>query len=115
MSVDVIDKLKAVLEARKRADPSESYVARLYAGGIDAILKKVGEEAAETIVAAKNGARGEIVHEVADLWFHSLIMLAALDIDSGEVFRELEFRYGRSGLEEKASRNGAGSSLSRGS
>ncbi|MDX1433239.1 MAG: phosphoribosyl-ATP diphosphatase [Gammaproteobacteria bacterium] len=103
---DTLDKLAALLEARKSAAPEGSYVAGLYAAGLDAILKKVGEEAAETIIAAKGGDRGALVHEVADLWFHTLVLLAERGAAPGEVLAELERRLGRSGLEEKASREG---------
>lgn len=96
--------LATVLEARKSAAADSSYVASLYAKGLDAILKKVGEEAAETIVAAKNGERKAVVHEVADLWFHTMVMLAKLDLHPDDVLNELERRTGQSGLAEKAAR-----------
>ena len=102
---DVLRQLSTVLEARRGADPGESYVAGLYAAGLDKILKKVGEEAAETIVAAKNGEREAIVHETADLWFHTLVMLSACGASAEDVLAELERRFGLSGLEEKASRD----------
>ena len=102
---DVLRQLTTVLEARREADPGESYVAALYAAGLDKILKKVGEEAAETIVAAKNGEREAIVRETADLWFHTLVMLSACGASSDDVLAELERRFGLSGLEEKASRD----------
>jgi phosphoribosyl-ATP pyrophosphohydrolase len=73
---DILRKLAAVLESRKGADPTSSYVASLYGRGLDAILKKLGEEATETVIAAKGGNRKELVHEMADLWFHSLVLLA---------------------------------------
>ncbi len=104
MNADVIERLNDVLIARKQADPADSYVAGLYARGLDAILKKLGEESSETIIAAKNGGSEQIIHETADLWFHSLVLLAALDIDPQLVLAELDQRFGRSGLEEKASR-----------
>ncbi|MFL6713595.1 MAG: phosphoribosyl-ATP diphosphatase, partial [Sulfurifustis sp.] len=72
---DVLTKLAQTLEARKHASPDSSYVAGLYAKGLDAILKKIGEEAAETLIAAKTGDRQQIVHEMADLWFHTLVLL----------------------------------------
>lgn len=102
---DVIKQLAATIESRRGADAESSYVASLFAGGLDRILKKVGEEATETIIAAKGGDRGEIVYETADLWFHSMVMLKALDIEPAEVLTELERRFDRSGLEEKASRS----------
>lgn len=104
MSDEIIEKLSVVLKARKQAAPDSSYVAGLYAGGVDAILQKLGEESAETIIAAKNAEPGAVVHEVADMWFHSLVLLAALDIEPPLVLKELERRFGRSGLDEKAAR-----------
>ncbi|MDH5511673.1 MAG: phosphoribosyl-ATP diphosphatase [Gammaproteobacteria bacterium] len=101
---DVLKKLAEVLESRKGADPQSSYVAGLYAKGLDAILKKVGEEATETVLAAKTGERAKIVHETADLWFHTLIMLAQTGLKPDDILSELERRFGVSGLDEKASR-----------
>jgi len=101
---DILIKLAAVLEARKAAAPDSSYVAGLYAKGLDAILKKIGEEATETVVAAKNGDKGQIVYETADLWFHCLVMLAHQGLSPNDVLAELARREGLSGLEEKASR-----------
>lgn len=101
---DVLKKLADTLEARKQAPPDGSYVAALYAKGLDAILKKIGEEAAETIIAAKTGNRRDIVHETADLWFHTLVMLAQQGLSPDDVLKELERRLGRSGIEEKAAR-----------
>lgn len=101
---DILARLAATLEARKQADPASSYVARLYAGGLDAILKKVGEEAAETLIAAKGGDKAQIVHEVADLWFHTLVLLASQGLEPADVLAELARREGLSGLEEKARR-----------
>jgi phosphoribosyl-ATP pyrophosphohydrolase len=103
-SSDILSRLAEVLEARKQADPQSSYVARLYQSGLDAILKKVGEEATEVVIAAKGGDREQIVHETADLWFHSLVMLAASDVPPEAVLAELDQRFGLSGLEEKAAR-----------
>lgn len=103
---DVLDKLAVVLESRRRADPDTSYVAGLYRQGLDAILKKIGEESAETILAAKSGERAGIVHEVADLWFHCLVLLAHEGIKPADVLAELEHRFGVSGLAEKARRRG---------
>ena len=103
---DVLNKLAEILEARKRADPQSSYVAGLYAKGLDAILKKIGEEATETVLAAKTGERDKIVHETADLWFHTLIMLAQTGVKPDDILAELERRFGTSGLDEKAARQG---------
>lgn len=104
MSSDVLARLEALIAERRGADPSSSYVAALHAKGLDAILKKVGEEATEAVIAAKGGARDAVVRETADLWFHCLVMLAARGVKLEEVLAELERREGRSGLEEKASR-----------
>ena len=104
---DILERLADVLEARKQADLDTSYVARLYAKGLDAILKKIGEEATETVMAAKDGDPDQIVYEVADLWFHSLVLLAHQGLRPEQVLAELDRRFGLSGLAEKASR-GAG-------
>ena len=101
---DVLSRLADVLEARKQADPGSSYVATLYGKGLDAILKKIGEEATETVMAAKDGDADKIIHEVADLWFHSLVLLAQQDLHPTAVLAELDRRFGLSGLAEKASR-----------
>lgn len=101
----MLAELNAVLRARKNADPESSYVARLYHKGLDTILKKIGEEATETVVAAKGGDPRQVVRETADLWFHSMVLLSHLDIPVAEVLAELERRAGTSGLVEKASRD----------
>ena len=101
---DVLDRLAQLLEARKGADPQSSYVAKLYAKGMDGILKKVGEEAAETIIAAKDGDARKIVYETADLWFHCMVMLAQAGLRPQDVLDELARREGLSGLTEKAAR-----------
>ncbi|MDD5240450.1 MAG: phosphoribosyl-ATP diphosphatase [Sulfuricella sp.] len=101
---DVLSRLADMLEARKQADPASSYVAKLYAKGLDSILKKIGEEATETVVAAKNGDRQQIVYETADLWFHCMVMLASQGVRPEEVLDELARREGLSGLVEKAAR-----------
>lgn len=101
---DILARLEAAIAARRGADPSSSYVAALGAKGLDAILKKVGEEATETVIASKGGERVAIVHETADLWFHCLVMLSWHGIGVDEVLAELERREGHSGLDEKASR-----------
>jgi phosphoribosyl-ATP pyrophosphohydrolase len=103
---DVLARLSQVLEGRKGADPESSYVARLYAKGLDAILKKVGEEATETVMAAKDGDPDKLVHEIADLWFHTLVLLAHQGLGPEAVLTELERRFGLSGIAEKASRPG---------
>jgi phosphoribosyl-ATP pyrophosphohydrolase len=100
----ILDELAKVLESRKQAPPDSSYVAGLYAKGLDAILKKVGEEATETVVAAKNGDREQLVHETADLWFHCLVMLAHQGLGPDAVLAELGRRFGVSGIDEKANR-----------
>ena len=101
---DVLNRLSELLEQRKNADPATSYVAKLYAKGMDSILKKVGEEATETVIAAKGGNKQEIIYETADLWFHTLVMLAKADIKPQEVLDELSRREGLSGITEKESR-----------
>jgi len=101
---DTLDKLAAVLEARKGASPDSSYVAGLYAAGLEAVLAKVDEEAAEVIAAAGEDDPRALVHEVADLWFHCLVLLAARGLHPRDVTAELERRFGVSGLEEKAGR-----------
>ena len=99
-----LETLADTLESRKQADPASSYVAKLYHDGQDAILKKIGEEAIETILAAKSGDRVHLVRETADLWFHSMIMLCAAGIRPSEIIDELKRREGTSGLAEKAAR-----------
>jgi phosphoribosyl-ATP pyrophosphohydrolase len=106
---DTIERLTEVLKERRGADPDGSYVASLYARGLDAILEKVGEEATETLLAAKNadvnGRDDHLVHEVADLWFHSMVALVHLNQDPAWVLEELAGRFGVSGHVEKASRD----------
>lgn len=101
---DTLDRLAELLEQRKSADPQTSYVAKLYAKGMDSILKKVGEEATETIIAAKNGDKEHLIYETADLWFHTLVMLAHAGLKPQDVLDELARREGLSGIIEKASR-----------
>ncbi len=101
---DVLLQLAQVLEQRKKESADKSYVASLYAKGIDAILKKIGEEAAETIIAGKGGDKQQIVYETADLWFHCMILLADQDLGPEDVLVELQRRFGLSGLTEKAQR-----------
>lgn len=101
---DILNQIALELEARKQADPKESYVASLYSKGLDAILKKVGEEATEVVMAAKDGESNKIVYEVADLWFHTMVLLAKQNIAVDDVLNELARRQGVSGLKEKAQR-----------
>ncbi|MFB6259129.1 MAG: phosphoribosyl-ATP diphosphatase [Thiohalorhabdaceae bacterium] len=104
MSSDVLSQLARVLEARKGAPADSSYVASLYAEGRNKILEKVGEEATEVLLAAKDGDRDAVVSETADLWLHSLIMLAEQGLGPDDVLAELERRMGTSGHDEKAAR-----------
>ncbi|MEI7446114.1 MAG: phosphoribosyl-ATP diphosphatase [Burkholderiales bacterium] len=101
---DVLARLAATLESRKGGDPDRSYVAKLFHKGGDAILKKIGEEATETVMAAKDGDPARIVAETADLWFHCLVMLAHHGLGPADVLAELARREGMSGIEEKALR-----------
>ena len=102
---EILSRLAEMLEQRKSADPQSSYVAKLYSKGLDSILKKIGEEATETVLAAKDGDRQHIIYETADLWFHCMVMLANQGIHPDEVLAELARREGLSGLEEKAARS----------
>jgi phosphoribosyl-ATP pyrophosphohydrolase len=102
---DVLNQLYATLEARKTADPQTSYAASLYAKGTDAILKKIGEEATETVIAAKNAEPQALVHEMADLWYHTLVLLAHRDLPLTALTDELARRFGQSGHAEKAARS----------
>ncbi|MCK5889565.1 MAG: phosphoribosyl-ATP diphosphatase [Methylococcales bacterium] len=101
---DTLQQLAAVLEQRKQEPADKSYVASLYAKGLDHILKKVGEEATETVIAAKNGDKEQIIYETADLLFHVMVMLADQGLSPNDVLAELERRFGLSGLAEKAQR-----------
>lgn len=105
---DTLERLAQVIESRKGGDPDASYVARLFHKGTDAILKKIGEEATETVMAAKDGDPQKIVYEVADLWFHSMVALAAFNLRPADVLAELARREGLSGLEEFAQRSPTG-------
>ena len=100
----ILKKLSETLEARKKDDPSKSYTASLYRDGLEAILKKVNEEAFETIIAARQGDNKELVHEVADLWFHTLVLMAHKNLSAEDILNELFRREGTSGIEEKESR-----------
>lgn len=104
MNKDILKELSKVLEQRKNADPDSSYVASLYSQGLDAILKKIGEEATEVIIAANTQQKEAIIHETADLWFHTLVLLAQQDLSISDILLELESRFGLSGIEEKARR-----------
>ncbi|CAN5675444.1 phosphoribosyl-ATP diphosphatase [soil metagenome] len=101
---DTLERLADVIESRRQGDPEKSYVARLFSKGADAILKKVGEEATETVMAGKDADAQKIVYEVADLWFHSMLMLSWFGLRPADVLAELERREGLSGLEEFAAR-----------
>ncbi|QBE63967.1 phosphoribosyl-ATP diphosphatase [Pseudoduganella lutea] len=104
----ILDRVAATIESRKGADPATSYVAKLFSKGDDAILKKIGEEATETVMAAKDarvtGDGAKVLYEVADLWFHSLVLLAQFDLSPQQVLDELARREGMSGIAEKAAR-----------
>ena len=101
---DVLQQLAQVLEQRKLEPADKSYVASLYAKGLDTILKKIGEEAAETIIAGKGGDKQQIIYETADLWFHCMVLLANQGLGPDDVLSELQRRFGLSGLDEKAQR-----------
>ena len=102
---DILRQLAEVLEQRKLESPDTSYVASLYKKGLDTILKKIGEEAAETIIAGKGGDKQQIVYETADLWFHCMVLLANQGLGPDDVLSELQRRFGLSGLDEKAQRD----------
>jgi phosphoribosyl-ATP pyrophosphohydrolase len=104
---DILSELAKTLAQRKNADADSSYVASLYSKGLDKILKKIGEEATETIIAAKSGDKEQIVYETADLWFHTLVLLAHQGLGPEDVLAELERRFGISGHDEKAARGKA--------
>ena len=105
---EVLEQLTEILEQRKAAAPDSSYVASLYDKGLDAILKKIGEEATETVMAAKDveqgGNKDKLIYEVADLWFHTMVLLADQDLSADDVLAELARRFGVSGHDEKAAR-----------
>ena len=101
---DTLNQLAEVLEQRKTQSAEQSYVASLYNKGLDTILKKIGEEATETVIAAKGGDTSQIVYEMADLWFHCMVLLAQQGLHPDDILKELERRFGLSGLEEKARR-----------
>lgn len=101
---EILNQLAEILEQRKLQSADQSYVASLYAKGLDHILKKIGEEATETIIAAKDGDKDKIIYETADLWFHCMVMLAHQGLGPEQVIMELQRRFGISGLVEKAQR-----------
>ena len=101
---DFLLELARTLESRKEADPNSSYTAQLYSKGLDAILRKIGEEATETIIAAKGDDRRQLVYEVADLWFHTMVLLSHEGLGPQDVISELKRRFGQSGIDEKARR-----------
>jgi len=103
--IDTLTQLADVLEQRKQQSVDKSYVASLYNQGLDTILKKIGEEATETVIAAKDGNKQQIIYETADLWFHCMVLLAHQDLHPNDVLNELQRRFGLSGLEEKAQRS----------
>lgn len=105
MNDDILRRLTGTLEARKQAPPESSYVARLYGKGEDAILKKIGEETTEVLLASKGGDKSHLVYEMADLWFHCMILLAKQGLSAAHVLDELARREGLSGIAEKDSRN----------
>ncbi|MDY0136105.1 MAG: phosphoribosyl-ATP diphosphatase [Thiomicrospira sp.] len=100
----ILNQLDALLQARKSESADTSYVASLYAKGLDKILKKVGEEAIETVMAAKDGDHEHLIYEITDLWFHTLVLLAHQGLSSDDILKELQRRFGLSGLVEKAGR-----------
>lgn len=102
---DLLQQVAQILEQRKKETADQSYVASLYAKGLDTILKKIGEEATETVIAAKSGNKQQIVYETADLWFHCMVLLAHQGLGPNDVLQELQRRFGVSGLEEKARRS----------
>lgn len=101
---DTLAQIAAVLEQRKEQTTEKSYVASLYAKGLDTILKKIGEEATEVVIAAKDGQADHIIYETADLWFHCMVLLAQQGLHPNDVLNELQRRFGLSGLDEKAQR-----------
>ena len=101
----ILKKLTETLEARKKDDPTKSYTASSYRDGLEAILKKINEEAFETIIAARQGDNKELIHEVADLWFHTLVLMAHKNLSAEDILNELAKREGTSGIEEKENRS----------
>jgi phosphoribosyl-ATP pyrophosphohydrolase len=104
MKQDILQKLTETLAARKQASPDNSYVAKLFSKGEDAILKKIGEEATEVILASKSGDKSHLIYETADLWFHCMVLLAQHGLSAEDVLQELKRREGVSGIAEKNGR-----------
>ena len=104
MNPEILQRLTEMLEARKQASPDSSYVAQLFSKGEDAILKKIGEEATEVILASKQGDKAHLVYETADLWFHCMVLLSQHGLSAKDVLNELARREGLSGITEKKSR-----------
>lgn len=104
MADDILSKLADIIEQRREADVESSYVASLLARGREQILKKIGEEATETVIAALEGEADKVVYETADLWFHTLVMLADQGLRPEAVLAELQRRFGVSGIDEKTAR-----------
>ena len=104
MKQDILQKLSETMATRKQASPESSYVAKLFSKGEDAILKKIGEEATEVILASKSGDKSHLIYETADLWFHCMVLLAQHDLSAEDVLQELARREGVSGIAEKNSR-----------
>jgi phosphoribosyl-ATP pyrophosphohydrolase len=103
-NANILERIAQTINERKGGDPAKSYVAKLFAQGDDAMLKKIGEEATETVLAAKGGDRLHLVREVTDLWFHCMIVLARHGVGPGDVLAEMQRREGISGIDEKAAR-----------
>jgi len=101
---EFLDQLTQTIRERQGQDPTTSYVAKLHAKGLDSVLKKIGEEATETVLAARDGEKEHLVYETADLWFHTIVALGEFNLTPSDVIAELERRFNRSGLAEKASR-----------
>ncbi len=104
MKFDILLAIAETLEERKQADPDKSYTAKLFHDGLDSILKKIGEEATEVIIASKSGEKEAIIHEIADLWFHIMVLLKHHGYELKDLIQELERRFGTSGIEEKTNR-----------
>ena len=104
ISAAMFEQVYEVIRERKQSSPEESYVASLMTKGTDSILKKIGEESAEVIIAAKNKNRDEQIHEITDLWFHLLVLMVDQGLKLEDISKEFEKRFGQSGLEEKAQR-----------
>ena len=104
MHDDILSRIYEIVQQRKGADADSSYVASLYAKGLDKVLGKIGEEATEVAIAGKGGVEKEIVGEVADLWFHTIVLLGYYDLPPEQIYDELRRRFGTSGIDEKASR-----------